>query len=780
VGFAAGRDGTIFAFSPAHVYRAYPDGRVERIASVRGAIQAIDRSDGSTAIGCFAQGAGFVYELAGGVVREIDRFITRFMAVVERRGVLWIAYDTQLVRLDDGEPKEIFATSDGLTSGGSLLVDHEGSLWIGTMRGLLQLPEPDSMSWQSEAPVGGIQLLSDRGALWMSAWTSLLKLRANASTWVLDQLHGTVDAPCADRDGNVWSAGLRFPHPQVGAGMRRERRAELGWVLRCAPSPRGGVWLPATQGIFHVAAGADAPELWAATTAGAEPFRFIYEDTDGTLWAARGYEICSTTISASRANTTVHWSCADVPGTVQSVLRMPSGEIWAATLSAGVLRYRNSTWEPIPASHALASRSISSLRRSPRGGVWIIGEGNFFRVQERTDSPAGWDVVERIGAWHGLPTSGVADVVEDPDGTLWAATNMSLVRIAASARVTELEPPTVVLVDTTSDEQPLVRRAGQRLVLPHDRNRLELRFAALSFRDPSLIRYRTRLTAEEPWSAPTTRGLLRFVALAAGKYQVQVGASLDGIHWSATPAELVFEVLPAWYATLWFRILALLLVAALFLIGYRLRVASLLKQERQRMQIAIDLHDEVGSGLGSIGVLAGLLMRSDVPSTQRQEMAQRIGGVSRELSHSLGDIVWSLRAGSGSLESLWLKLLDRARSLFAAGDPELRASAPEPIPAVALSLTMRRNISLMAIEALHNAARHAEASVVTLRLDREGDDWLLEVADDGKGMPADPPAPLRRGLGLESMQARAKEVGASIEWDRSPAGGTRVQIRFRP
>jgi hypothetical protein len=43
---------------------------------------------------------------------------------------------------------------------------------------------------------------------------------------------------------------------------------------------------------------------------------------------------------------------------------------------------------------------------------------------------------------------------------------------------------------------------------------------------------------------------LRFVALAAGKYQMKVGASLDGIHRSATPAEPVFEVLPAWYATL--------------------------------------------------------------------------------------------------------------------------------------------------------------------------------------------------------------------------------------
>jgi signal transduction histidine kinase len=194
----------------------------------------------------------------------------------------------------------------------------------------------------------------------------------------------------------------------------------------------------------------------------------------------------------------------------------------------------------------------------------------------------------------------------------------------------------------------------------------------------------------------------------------------------------------------------------------------------------MDLHDEVGSGLGSIGVLAGILARPNLPEAQRSEMSARIAGVSRELAGSLGDIVWSLRSGSGTLVSLWEKILDRARPLFSAGSPTLRIDAPDPIPALPLSLSVRRNASLIAVEALHNAARHASASTVELSLASRGEDWTIEIADDGHGLRTERPADAtRRGLGLEGMTLRAEEMGGSVDWRAREGGGTIVVIRFR-
>jgi signal transduction histidine kinase len=68
---------------------------------------------------------------------------------------------------------------------------------------------------------------------------------------------------------------------------------------------------------------------------------------------------------------------------------------------------------------------------------------------------------------------------------------------------------------------------------------------------------------------------------------------------------------------------ALLAGGALVLLD-RARTAVLLGLERQRTAIAMDLHDELGAGLGSIGILAGVASNPRVADTERQDFAQRI------------------------------------------------------------------------------------------------------------------------------------------------------------
>ena len=194
----------------------------------------------------------------------------------------------------------------------------------------------------------------------------------------------------------------------------------------------------------------------------------------------------------------------------------------------------------------------------------------------------------------------------------------------------------------------------------------------------------------------------------------------------------------------------------------------------------MDLHDEVGSGLGTIAVLAGIAGRPDLPEARRADVAGRIAAVSQELARSLGDIVWSLRTSSGSLDALWNQLLDRARPLYASEIPRISLEAPEPVPNEPLSLVVRRNLHLVVYEALHNASRHSGATVVTLRLAKDGGGWAIDVEDDGRGLPEDESRPsVRRGLGIEAMTARVAEMGGTISWDRGASGGTRVQVRFR-
>jgi signal transduction histidine kinase len=80
----------------------------------------------------------------------------------------------------------------------------------------------------------------------------------------------------------------------------------------------------------------------------------------------------------------------------------------------------------------------------------------------------------------------------------------------------------------------------------------------------------------------------------------------------------------------------------------------------------------------------------------------------------------------------------------------------------------------IATEAVANAVRHADAATCRVSLAVAGDDLLVEVADDGRGIDAGAVP----GVGSSSMRERAAEVGGTLEIDTAPGGGTTVRTRL--
>jgi signal transduction histidine kinase len=284
---------------------------------------------------------------------------------------------------------------------------------------------------------------------------------------------------------------------------------------------------------------------------------------------------------------------------------------------------------------------------------------------------------------------------------------------------------------------------------------------------------------DQSWSEPVESPFLRFVDLAPGSHRIEVAASLDSIRWSPAPAVLDLVLGGPWYLDGWFVALATLLLAAAIYAVHRARIESLLRLERQRERIARDLHDEMGSALGSVGILAELASGDRLDESRRRALSAQIAATVSELGASLDDIVWSLSQGTQRLDSLATELASRGRRLFPDGASAFRTEFPRSCPDVQLSPAVFRNVQRIAIEALHNAARHSGARSVSLVLEPRGRLWRLRVADDGNGLPADP-VEAGTGLGLQGMRRRAEEIGAEIKWESRPGRGTVVTLEFDP
>jgi signal transduction histidine kinase len=165
--------------------------------------------------------------------------------------------------------------------------------------------------------------------------------------------------------------------------------------------------------------------------------------------------------------------------------------------------------------------------------------------------------------------------------------------------------------------------------------------------------------------------------------------------------------------------------------------------------------------------------------TERRELAERIASTAGDLGGKLTDIVGALRTGRATLGLLAAELAERATQLVPGPAPELRIEYPERWPDQEIVPTLRHDLRLIALEAVHNAVRHAGARQITLHLKPAGRHWLLRVADDGCGFSEGTPRE-GGGLGLPGMRRRAERNGARLTVLHPPGGGTIVEVSFEP
>jgi ligand-binding sensor domain-containing protein/anti-sigma regulatory factor (Ser/Thr protein kinase) len=779
------------------LWRVTRNGEATRLLTMPGIVDAVARDGRSILLLLNTPNPHVprVVELVDGIAtdRRIHGAVpgARAIGLVERAGTVWLSLDRYLIALRDGERAEVLGWEHGIESGGPLLIDREGSLWLGTYSGLIQFPEPETRTWTEREglPTRHVRFLARSGnSVWVFTWAGTGHLQRSAEgVRVTDPQVAARGITCGADMGVAWaleSGPLLALLDSVVTRLAMPYRAQLHG---CARALDGGVWLGSATDLFHVDPARSRVRTLPGPLPGqGSPHPALLHDQHDRVWVGAGDNICHAPARRLLDGDGDQWTCVPVAGlgNVRTIVELPEGGLWAASDRLGILSYDDGAWLPLPMADS-PTRRVFALQPSPRGGLWVVGVGILRRV---APSRSGWTVLEELSAWHGVAVTGGGDLLEDDDGTLWIATARGVIRVPAAVRTARRSAPLVALVGASVDERAV--HAGSMPKLRQGRNRLDLDFAALSFRDPTAVRHQIRVRPDKPWSESRGRPAFRLVDLGPGTHSVEYRASLDGVEWSAAPIHVGFEVQPHWYRTWWFVTLSLLITAALGWGVHRARVGFLLRLERQRTRIALDLHDEVGSGLASVGILSGVLASDVLDAGERRHAAAEIATAAEELGHALSDIVWSLDARAATLSDLASRLAEHGGRLFADGDTALVTCFPDRWPTGQADVAVRRNVLLIGLEALHNAARHARARTVVLSLVQHGTEWELCVRDDGAGIDPDglPAATASRvngarrgtgsGHGLPGMRRRAAEIGARLDVRSGSDGGTIICLQF--
>jgi PAS domain S-box-containing protein len=195
-------------------------------------------------------------------------------------------------------------------------------------------------------------------------------------------------------------------------------------------------------------------------------------------------------------------------------------------------------------------------------------------------------------------------------------------------------------------------------------------------------------------------------------------------------------------------------------------------REAERKRIARDLHDGVLQDLSYTTASLGLIM-ADAEGTSLEESLQRVVDALRRAARGLRGAVNDLRLADKPdqpfprlVESVVERNSEMARGLH------IELKVQEGFPSEPLGETGTQVLRVIR-EALTNARRHSGAKSVVVTVGMEGNDLIVEVADDGRGFESGVPT----GVGLSSMRERAAAIGGSLEIESEVGQGTRVLLR---
>jgi two-component system sensor histidine kinase UhpB len=197
---------------------------------------------------------------------------------------------------------------------------------------------------------------------------------------------------------------------------------------------------------------------------------------------------------------------------------------------------------------------------------------------------------------------------------------------------------------------------------------------------------------------------------------------------------------------------------------------ALAAQEAERRRVARELHDEVGQLLtGVVLQLEGISRMA--PGPLRDDVVQ-VQGTAREGVEAVREIARGLRPPALDEFGLRAALVALAEGFTERTGVKVRHDVGGGLPR--LDSDAELAVYRIAQEALTNAARHAQATLVELSLARVNGAVHLRVRDDGAGIS---PAALRDGgAGLAGMRERALLIGGALRVGRPPGGGTEVRL----
>jgi two-component system, sensor histidine kinase ChiS len=717
---------------------------------------------------------------------------------------LWIStFDSGFLVYDRISRKLISHESSG---GMALYEDRSGIMWLGTF-------------------TGGVKVYDKRKNRFRHYYDPDISSR------------NLVQAVLEDNDGELWigtyGGGLKRFRDKSRKNFviytndpLNQRSITNDKVFSLFQSSDGAIWIATEGGLnrFDKARGS----FISYPAFGSELILALNEDSNGNIWIGNSSGI---TIFNREKNTFEKNLSSQVKG-VMTIYR-DGDDIWVGTLRNGVHCYKNGdfnktvSYYPITGvltgektGSSINNSSVISIYRDSKGIIWLGTYGGGLNRFDTVNESFRYYTVK-----DGLPNDVVYGILPDNSGNLWLSTNKGISRFNPEKEIfrnydakdglqgnefnqgsyfasnsgelffggvygfnafnpdeikdNEYIPPVYLTSFKVFDEVlPLTSSLAitKKIELSYFQNFFSFEFVALNYTSPEKNHYKYILEGfEKTWhNVSSERRYASYTNLDPGEYTLRViGSNNDGI-WNEAGTWVTIVIKPPFWKTIWFRVSAVLILITIIIMIYKYRINQLLKIEQMRVRIASDLHDEIGSSIGSIVLRSRVLQKETRWSVKSKAELERIHHTAMQTASAMRDIVWFVNPDFDTLDDMILRMKDITQSLISCIPYEF--TAPREVLSVKIPLEFRRNIFLSYKEVLHNISKHSMATKVSIEIIISGNLFSITVRDNGIGFTIDENS---RGNGLKNMQKRILGINGEIKIMPVPGEGTTITINAK-
>ncbi len=514
--------------------------------------------------------------------------------IVDPEGRVLTRSDFGLVRWQQNHWEELTA-ENGITTPEitALLSSRDGAVWLGMSgHGLWRWLGYGALeSWtlrqgQSTNPVWIVLRGPDR-AITLGSRSGCLKINEGtrqAAPCGFDGLPaGEVQVMANSTDNTLW---LGQPTGQLYAVARGTHHAQLVGAIpqmrKLFVDSTDRLWIGSNHGISTVAPGARRVDSTAAP-AGLGEITDITEDAQGSLWFATQAGLLRWYHQA--------WSLlkpVDSTGAgFATVSAGRDGWLWAGSASHGLLQLHvhdgaidQSRWIEDP---TIAAAAIYFTQLDSRGWLWA-GTDDGFAVFDGS----AW---RKFGQPDGLIWNDTDQnaVFADADGSMWIGTSGGLTHVVRPSRLIQSGPLDLRISQATLGATPLDPNDSPR-VKWSDARALDVQLQDLDFGDPKATLLKVRLRGLSDEWFQTHDFHVHYPGLAPGRYQFEATA-VDADHQRVSrPVRLDLQILPPWWQSLWFKLLATSILCGLLAGAWRWRV-SRLEARRHALERELEEHE---------------------------------------------------------------------------------------------------------------------------------------------------------------------------------------------